>query len=216
MLTFASMLKGQLKTLDAFAPYGTFHIALAYTLNWWFNNKVIPIQTSITTGTIVVGTTVIPFTCTVRPIAASTFNFNPLLLKTAMTGPTAFENLFDYIGKTITATLSMWTANPELDETGTSKMPGVLSTFPVTFYTNHFRAIGTKHKLEVAAMNPVDEDIFYLIWNNFENNLKLAINQINPVISMVSGMAPITYVMYSQTPPQGLYNGQATVKLIAP
>ena len=216
MLTFATMLKGQLEILDAFAPYGTFHIALAYTLDWWFNNKVIPIQTSITAGTIVVGTSIVPFTCPVRPINASTFSFNSILIKTAMTGQTAFENLFDYIGKTITTTLSMWTANPELDVTGTSKVPGVLSTFPVNFYTEHFRSIGTKHRLEVAAMNPVDEDIFYLIWNNFENNLKLAINKISPVVSMVSGMAPISYVMYSQMPPQGLYTGQATVKLIAP
>lgn len=216
MLTFASMLKGQLKTLDAFAPYGTFHIALAYTLNWWFNNKLIPIQTSITTGTIIVGTSVVPFTCPVRPIDASVFNFNPILIKTAMTGPLAFENLFDYIGKIVTVSLSMWTANPKLDEVGTSKLPGVLSTFPVTFYTNHFRALGTKHKLEVAAMNPVDEDIFYLIWNNFENNLKLAINQISPVITMVAGTAPISYVMYSQIPPQGMYSGQATIKLITP
>lgn len=216
MLTFASMLKGQLKTLDAFAPYGAFHIALAYTLNWWFNNKLIPIQTSITTGTIIVGTSVVPFTCPVRPIDTSVFSFNPILIKTAMTGPTAFENLFDYIGKIVTVSLSMWTANPKLDEVGTSKLPGVLSTFPVTFYTNHFRALGTKHKLEVAAMNPVDEDIFYLIWNNFENNLKLAINQISPVITMVAGMAPISYVMYSQIPPQGMYSGQATIKLIAP
>lgn len=216
MLTFASMLKGQLKTLDAFAPYGTFHIALAYTLNWWFNNKLIPVQTSITTGTIIVGTSVVPFTCPVRPIDACVFSFNPILIKTAMTGPTAFENLFDYIGKIVTVSLSMWTANPKLDEVGTSKLPGVLSTFPVTFYTNHFRALGTKHKLEVAAMNLVDEDIFYLIWNNFENNLKLAINQISPVITMVAGMAPISYVMYSQIPPQGMYSGQATIKLIAP
>ena len=216
MLTFSTMLKGQLETLDAFAPYGTFHIALAFTLNWWFNNKVIPIQTSTTAGTIVVGTSTVPFTCPVRPISTSTFSFSPILIKTAMTGQLAFENLFDYIGKTITATLSMWTANPELDEIGTSKMPGVLSTFPVNFYTEHFRGIGTKHRLEVAAMNPIDEDIFYLIWNNFETNLKIAINKISPVISLVSGMAPISYVMYSQMPPQGLYTGQATVKLIAP
>ena len=51
---------------------------------------------------------------------------------------------------------------------------------------------------------------------NFENNLKVAINQIRPVITMVAGMAPISYVMYSQIPPQGMYSGQATVKLITP
>ncbi len=216
MLTFASMLKSKLKTLDAFSPYGTFHIALAYTLNWWFKNKVFPIQTSITAGTIVIGTSTVPFACPVRPIVTSAFDFNPLVLKPLMNGSLAFENLFDHIGKNITSALSMWTANPELDVTGTSKLPGVLSTFPVFFYTNHFRAIGAKHKREVSVLDPNDKNIFYLVWNNFENNLKLAINKISPVISIVSGMAPISYVMYSLIPPQGLYTGQATVKLIAP
>ena len=37
--TFAKNLKAQLKPLKQLSPYGTFHEALANTLNWWFNSN---------------------------------------------------------------------------------------------------------------------------------------------------------------------------------
>ena len=213
--SFAKNLQAQLKPLKQLSPYGTFHIALANTLNWWFNSKFLNKQTGFATGVIEIPSgTPIVFSSKVRPIATK-FVFESNVLKNLMTNEFAFERLFEHIGVKISSTLLQWTGFPKLDLNGNSLYPGIASTFILTFNTSHFGNIGITYKKETALLDPLDENIFINVWNLFESNLRNAINTIMPASNIVKGAAPYTVKNYMSST-EGLFIGKTTVKLITP
>ena len=213
--TFAKNLKAQLKSLKQLSPYGTFHEALANTLNWWFNSKFLKKQTGFASGVIEVPSGApIPFAAKVRPIATR-FVFESNILKSLMTNEFAFERLFEHIGVKISSTLFQWTGFPKLDSIGNSLYSGIASTFILTFNTGHFRSVGMKYKKESALLDPLDANIFIAVWDLFESNLKNAINTIMPASNIVKGAAPYTVTGYTPST-EGLFTGRTTIKLITP
>jgi len=210
-----SLIYPKLKTLSSTSPPGTFYNILANALNEWFDRRLI-IQYGSVAGVVtypqLLGVSTPFYYNGLKPIAES-LNINPTDLKAFSTfQEKIFPMIFNYIGIKITQATINWSTTSALwpkflgISAGAYVNPIMITgTIPSGVPTPHFYVFGEKFINRIKTEPPESPDTFKAFWTEFENFLKKAITT----------SPPMTGVAVGTTPGGGIFNGTATVKLLA-
>lgn len=193
---FKDIMQPRLKTLTPFSPPGEFYRIFAQSLNDWFNARV-PFQLGSITGVVTTPAAgaSYPFTGSILKPQETSLHLDWAVMKSfELTEEMIYPNIFNYIGMQMNLFLKVWITSPPF---------AVVATIP-NFVTVHFMKYGMDFIKRFKSEPLDDPNVYDAFWELFEQYLKDAIIAIPPAFGVASGAAP-----------GGMFNGQATVKLIA-
>lgn len=195
LAAFKDIMQPRLKTLTAFSPPGEFYRIFAQSLNDWFNVRV-PLQYGTITGVVTT-----PAAGASYPLAGplikpqdTSLHLDWTIMKSfELTEDMIYPNIFNYIGMQINLCLKTWISIAPF---------GIIATIP-NIVTVHFMKYGQDFIKRFKSEPLDDPNVHNTFWELFEEYLKKAILVTPPAFGIATGAAP-----------GGMFNGQATIKLL--
>lgn len=196
LAAFKDIIQPRLKTLTPFSPPGEFYRIFAQSLNDWFNVRI-PLQYGTITGVVTTPAAGASYPLTgplIKPQDTSLHLDWSIMKSFELTEEMIYPNIFNYIGMQINLCLKTWISSAPF---------GIIATIP-NIVTVHFMKYGQDFIKRFKSEPLDDPNVYNTFWELFEEYLKKAILVTPPAFGIATGAAP-----------GGMFNGQATIKLLA-